>query len=69
MLGSWSAGVRGVTFENGADSGCSLVRKRVNFVFLHLNDAHDVVPLDGDVVGSAVFNNDLAILIVVNGDE
>ena len=67
QLGPGSAG--NIAFDNGADSFCSLVCKRVNLVFFHLNDAHDVVPLDGDVVGSAVFNNDLAVLIVVNGDE
>ncbi len=68
--GQLSLGSAGdIAFDNGADTGCGLVCKRVDFVFFHSDDAHDVVPLNGDIVGSAVFNNDLAILIVVNGDE
>ncbi len=58
-----------VAFDNGADIGRGIVREGIHFVLLHLNDAHDVVLLDGDIIGSAVFNNDLAILVVVNGDQ
>ncbi len=68
--GQLSPGSAGnIAFDNGADSGGGLVCKRVDFVFLHLNDAHDVIPLDNDVIGSTVFNNDLTVLIAVNGDK
>jgi len=55
--------------DNGADFGRGIVQQGIHFVLLPLNDAHDVIPLDGDVIGSTVFNNDLAIMVVVNGDQ
>jgi hypothetical protein len=58
-----------IAFVNGADFGRGIVHEGIHFVLLHFNDAHDVIPLDGDVIGSTVFNNDLAILVVVNGDQ
>ncbi len=58
-----------IAFDDGADSGCGLIGKRINFVFLILDDAHNVVPLNSDVIGSAVFDDDFAVLVVVNGDE
>jgi hypothetical protein len=57
-----------IAFDGGADVGCSVVHEGVHFVLLHLNDAHDVIPLDGDVIGSAVCNDDLAILVAVTAD-
>ena len=55
--------------DDGADSGGSFVRERIEFVLLHFNDAHNVVSLNGDVIGSTVLDDDLAILVAVNGDE
>ncbi len=51
-----------IALDNGADSGCGLVRERIYLVFLHFDNAHNVVPLDGDVIGSTV-------LVAVNGDQ
>ncbi len=58
-----------VAFDNGADFSRGLVCERAYFVLLHFDDAQEVVPLNGDVIGSAVFNNDLIVLIAVNGDQ
>jgi hypothetical protein len=64
-----SRSIGNVTFDNGADSGCGLVRERIELVFLNFNNSHDVVPFYGDLIGSAVFNDDLAVLVAVNGDK
>ncbi len=58
-----------VALDHGADVGRGLVREWVQFVFLHLNDAHDVVSLNGDLVWIAVFNDDFAVLVTVDADE
>ncbi len=58
-----------IAFYGGADVGCGVIHEGVHFVLLHFNDAHDVIPLDGDVIGRAVFNDDLAILVAVNADQ
>jgi hypothetical protein len=58
-----------IPFDNGADSGWGLVHEGVYFVLLHFDTANNVVPLNGDFIGSAVFNNDLAVVVAVNGDE
>ena len=66
---SWSRSIGDIVLDNGANSGGGFVRKRIELVFLHFNDSHDVVPLDGDVIGSAVLDDNLAVLIAVNGEE
>ncbi len=66
---SSSRSVGDIALNDGADSGGSLICERIEFVFLHFNDAHNVVSLNGHVVGSAVLDDDLAILVAVNGDE
>ncbi len=62
--GAWN-----ITFDCGADVGRGDVRERVHFILLHLNDAHDIIPLDGDIVESTVFDDHLAILVAVNADQ
>jgi len=66
---SWSRSIGDIVLDNGANSGSGFIRKRIELVFLHFNDSHDVVPLDGDVIGSAVLDDDLAVLVAVNGDK
>jgi hypothetical protein len=58
-----------IAFYGGAHVGCSVVREGAHLVLVYFNDAHDVIPLDGDIIGSAVFNDDLAILVAVNYDQ
>ncbi len=58
-----------VALDHGADVGCGFVCEWLQFVFLHLNDAHDVVSLNGDLVWIAVFNDDFAVLVTVDADE
>ena len=65
----WSWRVWNVALDNGTNSSGGFVRERIELVLLQFNDPHDVVSLDGDLVRSAVFNNDLAILVVVDGDK
>ncbi len=64
-----SRSVGDITFNDGADSGGGLVCERIESVLLHFNDAHNVVSFNGDVIGSAVLDDNLAVLIAVNGDE
>ncbi len=61
----WSWRVRNVVLDNGANSGGGFIRERVELIFLHFDDPHDVVPFDGDLVRGTVFNDDLAVLVVV----
>ncbi len=63
----WSVG--DIALDDGANSGSSLIRERIEFVLLHFNDAHNVVPFNGDVIGSTVLNDDLVVLVAVNGGE
>ena len=56
--------VRDFVLDDGADSGSGLIREGVERVFFHLDDPHDVVPFNGDLVRGAVLNNDFAVLIV-----
>ncbi len=58
-----------IALDDGADSGSSLIHERIEFVLLHFNDAHNVVPLNGDVIWSTVLDDDLAVLVAVNGDK
>ncbi len=64
-----SRSVRDIALNYGTDSGGGLVCERIEFVLLHFNDAHNVISFNGNVVGSAVLDYDLAILVAVNGDE
>ena len=66
---SGSSGIRSVVLDHGADSGCGLIREGVELVLFYFNDPHDVVPVDGDLVRGTVLNDDLAILIFIDGDE
>ncbi len=65
----WSWGVRNVVLDNGANSGGGFICERVELVFFHFDDPHDVVPFDGDLVRGTVFNDDLAVLVVVDSDK
>jgi hypothetical protein len=65
----WSWCIWDIAFDNGTNSGGGFIREMIELVLLYFNDAHDVVSFDGDLVRSAVFNNDLAVLVVVNGDQ
>ncbi len=65
----WSWRVWNVVLDNGANSGSGFICERVELVFLHFDDSHDVVPFDGDLVRGTVFNDDLAVLVVVDGDK
>ncbi len=58
-----------VVLDNGANSSGSFVRERIELVFLYFNDTHDVVPFDGDLIGSAVLNDNFAVLVAVDGDK
>ncbi len=64
-----SRSIGDIVFNDGTNSGGGFVRKRIEFILLHFNDSHDVVPFNGDVVGSAILDDDLAGLVAVNGDE
>ncbi len=64
-----SRSIGDVVLDKGANSGGGVVRERIELVFLHFNDSHDVVPLDGDLVGSAVLNDNFAVLVAVDGDK
>ena len=66
---SWSRSIGDIVLDNGANSGGSFIRERIELVFLHFNDSHDVIPFDGDLIGSAIFNDDFAVLIAVDGDK
>ncbi len=37
-----------IAFDDGADFGCGVVCEGIHFVLLHLNDAHEVIPLNGE---------------------
>ena len=60
--------VRDIAFDGCADVGRGLVREWIHFIFFDFHDAHDVVPLDGDLVRGTVFDDDLAVLVVVDTD-
>ena len=64
LWGDWN-----VALDNGTDSGGRFICERIELVFLHFNDPHDVLSLNGDFVRSAVFNDDLAVLVVVDSDK
>jgi hypothetical protein len=57
-----------IAFDGGSDVGCGLIREWIHFVFFDLHDAHDVVPLDGDLVRSTVLDENFAVLVFVNAD-
>ncbi len=65
----WSWRVWNVALDNSTNSGGGFIRERIELVLLYFNDSHDVVSFDGDLVRSAVFNDDLAVLVVVDGDK
>ena len=70
LLGqSGSRCVRDFVLDDGTDSGSGLIREGVEPVFFHLDDPHDVVPFNCDLVRGTVFNDDLAVVIVVDGDQ
>jgi hypothetical protein len=58
-----------IAFDRGADISCSLIREGVHLIHLDLDDAHDVVPFDGDFVGGTVLDDDLAVLVTVDADQ
>jgi hypothetical protein len=58
-----------VVLDNGANSGGGFVCQRIELVFLHFNDSHDVVSFDGDLIGGTVLDDDFAVLVAVNGDQ
>jgi hypothetical protein len=58
-----------VAFDGSADISRSLVREWIHLILLDLNDAHDVIPLDGDFVWATVLDDDLAILVAVDADQ
>ena len=60
--------VRDFVLDDGADSGSGLIREGVECVFFHLDDPHDV-PFNCDLVWGTILNDDLAVLIVVDGDQ
>jgi len=41
---------------------------RLELVILDLHESHDVIPLDGDLVWCAVFDDDLAVVVFVDAD-
>jgi len=61
--------IPGNAFDSGADISCSLVHEGVHIALLDLDDAHDVVPFDGDFVCGKVVNDDLAVLVTVDADQ
>ncbi len=70
ILSEVSPGSAGnVAFDRGADVGRGLVREGVHLVFLDLNDAHDVIPFDGDPVRSTILDYDSEVLIIVDADQ
>jgi hypothetical protein len=54
-----------IAFDGGADIGRGLICEWIHLVLLDLDDAHDVIPLDGDFVWGTVLDEDLAILVAV----
>ncbi len=58
-----------IAFDRGANVGRGFVHEGVHLVLLDLDGGHDVVPLDGDFIGSTVFDDDFAVLITVNADQ
>ncbi len=58
-----------IAFNRSADVSHSLIHEGVYLVLLDLNDADEVIPFDGDFVGSAVLDDDLAILVTVDADQ
>ncbi len=64
---SGSAG--NVALDGGADIGRGLIREWIHFIFLDLDDAHDVIALDSDFVGSTILDDDFAVLVAVNADQ
>ena len=65
----WSWRVWNVVLDNGANSGGGFIRERVELVFFHFNDTQDVVPFNGDLIRSAIFDDDLAVLVTVNSEK
>jgi hypothetical protein len=63
----WSAW--NIVFDRGADIRCSLVCEGVYLILLDFDDAHDVVPFDGDLVWGRVLDDDLAVLVTVDADQ
>jgi hypothetical protein len=66
---SGSLSVWNVALDNGADPVSGFVRERVEFIFFHFNDTQDVIPFNGDLIRSTVFNDDLAVLVTVDSDK
>ncbi len=58
-----------IALDRGADVGRGFICEGVHFIFLHLDDTHDIVSLNGDFVGSAVLNDDFAVLVSVDADQ
>ena len=70
VSGELSPGSAGyIALDRGTDVGRGFVREGVHFIFLHLDDAHDVVPLNGDFVWSAVLDDDFAVLVTADADQ
>jgi hypothetical protein len=57
-----------VAFDGRTNFSGSVVREWVKFVNLNLHNAHNVVPLNGDLIRSTVLVNDFAVLVLVNAD-
>ncbi len=58
-----------IAFDGGADIGRGLIHEWIHLVLLDLDDALDVIPLDGDFVWGTLLDDDHAILVAVNADQ
>ncbi len=58
-----------VAFDRGTDVSRGFICEGVHFFFLHLDDDHDVVPLNGDFVWCAGLDDDFAVLVAVDDDQ
>ncbi len=60
--------VQDIALDSGTDVSPGLVSEWIHFVFFYFHNAHDVIPLDGDLVWSTVLDDDFAVLVIVNAD-
>jgi hypothetical protein len=65
---AWPGSVGNVAFDGRTDLGGCDIGEWVELVVLDLHDTHNVISPDGDLVRSAVFDDDLAVLVFVNAD-
>jgi hypothetical protein len=57
-----------VAFDGRTDFGGGVVHEWVKLIVFNFHNAHDVIPLNGDLVRHTVLGDDFAILVVVNAD-